>query len=110
VSSTIAQTEADLQAAVMELARRCGWRVAHFRPARTDGGWRTAVSGEGAGFPDLVMVRGKSLLIVELKSATGRLSAAQGEWVLALGAAGADMRVWSPDDWPEIETTLKVRR
>ena len=45
-----------------------GGRVAHFRPPRTVHGWRTAVAADGAGFPDLVMVRGSRLLAAELKS------------------------------------------
>jgi hypothetical protein len=45
-------SEAAFTDAVIELARLGGWRVAHFRPARTASGWRTPVQGDGAGFPD----------------------------------------------------------
>lgn len=37
----LAVTEAQFQAAVVDLARLAGWRVAHFRPARTSHGWAT---------------------------------------------------------------------
>lgn len=47
-------SEAELQSAVIELARTLGYRVAHFRAARTAQGWRTPVEADGAGFPDLV--------------------------------------------------------
>ena len=46
-------SERELQDAVIQLARLLGWRVAHFRPAMTTRGWRTPVSADGAGFPDL---------------------------------------------------------
>ena len=60
--------EATLQRQVLNLARLTGWRSAHFRPAQNQRGkWRTAVSGDGAGFPDLVLAREDRLLFVELK-------------------------------------------
>lgn len=102
-------TEAELQSAVIDLARMCGWRVAHFRPARTETGWVTPVAGDGKGFPDLVLVRDR-VLFVELKSATGRLSEDQVAWLQELAAAGADARVWRPGDWDEIEAALRRRR
>jgi hypothetical protein len=45
-----------------------GWRAAHFRPARTAKGWRTPVAADGAGFPDLVLVRRTRIVAAELKS------------------------------------------
>ncbi len=101
-------TEADFQTAVIDLAQLLGWRVAHFRPARTNAGWRTPVSADGKGFPDLVLVRDR-VLFVELKSETGRLSPDQRAWVAALDDAGAQAFVWRPFHWPEIERTLKAR-
>jgi hypothetical protein len=46
-------TEADYMRAIIDLDCLLGYRVAHFRPAKTDHGWRTAVSANGAGWPDL---------------------------------------------------------
>lgn len=74
-------TEAELQALVLDAARLLGWRVAHFRPARTSHGWRTPVAGDGAGFPDLVMLRSPRLVIAELKAERGRLTDAQHAWL-----------------------------
>jgi hypothetical protein len=51
-------TEAAFLRQVLDLAKLRGWRTAHFRPAQTSRGWRTAVQGDGAGFPDLVGRRG----------------------------------------------------
>ena len=45
-------TEDELLTAVLELAKFAGWRVCHFRPARTAMGWKTAIQGH-KGWPDL---------------------------------------------------------
>jgi hypothetical protein len=105
-------TERDFQRAVIDYARRLGWRVAHFRTSPTQsGGWATAVQADGAGFPDLVLVRRERLLFVELKGKAGRVSPAQAEWLAALervddDAAGVGVYVWKPADWPVIELVL----
>jgi hypothetical protein len=79
-------TEAAWQTQVIDLAQLLGWRVAHFRAAQTDRGWRTPVQADGAGYPDLVLVRGSELLFVELKAQRGRLSGEQRAWLDALRA------------------------
>jgi hypothetical protein len=100
-------TEADWQSRVIDLARLHGWRVAHFRPARTAQGWRTAVAADGAGFPDLVLVRGSSLLLIELKTDRGTVSSAQRAWLDALAQVpGALVDVWRPGDWPVVQRVL----
>ena len=91
--------EADLQKAVIDLARVLGYRVAHFRPAQTKYGWRTAVSGDGAGFPDCVIVGHGRVLYRELKCGRNTLSDEQAGWLEALREAGADAGVWSDSDW-----------
>ncbi len=103
-------SEKVFQRQVIQLARLRGWLCCHFRPARTlSGGWRTAVSGDGAGWPELICVRGAEIFAAELKSATGKLSAEQIRWLEALEAAGVDTYVWRPTaaDWREIEAILK---
>lgn len=103
-------SERQLQTAVIELAQFLAWRVAHFRPAQTSKGWRTPVEADGAGFPDLVCVRGERLIFVELKSAKGTLRPDQEHWVRALrGAAGVEMFVWTPNRWLDgtIEQVLR---
>jgi hypothetical protein len=100
-------SERDFQIAVLEAARLLGWRVAHFRTARTARGWRTPVEGDGAGFPDLVLLRGERLLARELKSASGRLSAEQLAWLEAFGAAGVDVGVWREGDWETVKAELR---
>ncbi|HLM96761.1 MAG TPA: VRR-NUC domain-containing protein [Acidimicrobiales bacterium] len=101
-------TEQELLDSVVELAHLFGWRVAHFRPARTAHGWRTPVTADGAGWPDLTLVR-ERIVFAELKSARGRLSVDQQDWLHALGHAGAESHVWHPTDWTDgtIERVLR---
>jgi VRR-NUC domain len=89
---TVEPSEAEMLAAIIDAGRMLGWRCAHFRPARTGRGWRTAVAGDGAGFPDLVLAHpvAKRVLFVELKSAKGRLARDQEAWAATLIQAGAE--------------------
>lgn len=96
-------SEADWQALVMDTARLTGWRVAHFRPARTArGDWRTPMQGD-PGFPDLVLVRAGTVLLAELKSDTGTVTHQQRAWLAALGEYG---RLWRPRDWHDVHAEL----
>ncbi|MGH3447549.1 MAG: VRR-NUC domain-containing protein [Nocardioidaceae bacterium] len=104
-----AMSEDDLLSCVVDLARLLGLRTAHFRPAKTDRGWRTPVQGDGKGFPDLVIVGPGGVLYRELKGTRGRQKREQVAWEHALHLAGADVAVWTPRQWPElIEWELRV--
>jgi len=93
-------TEKTLQALVIELAHILGWRCAHFRPAKTSHGWRTAVQGDAEGFPDCVLIHPRhGVLWRELKSSTGRVSLEQEGWQAWLEAVDEDFDIWSPADW-----------
>lgn len=97
-------TEAQLQQAIIEAAQLLSWRVAHFRPAQTSKGWRTPVSADGAGFPDLLMVRNGHLIAAELKSEKGVIAPAQRLWLdELLRVSMAEDRVttytWRPSQW-----------
>jgi hypothetical protein len=91
-------TEAHLLTAVLDLCKLLHLRVAHFRPARTDRGWRTAVQGDGAGWPDLVIVGPGGVIYRELKTDRGRISPVQADWLVALVDAGQDAGTWRPED------------
>jgi hypothetical protein len=100
---TLPMTEAQLQSAVIELARTLQWRVFHpYDSRRSEPGW-----------PDLTLVRGKRLLFVELKAEKGRPSAEQKEWLQALNATtlppDQHVYVWWPADWTDgtIEAVLR---
>jgi hypothetical protein len=99
-------TERDWQAKVIDAAKLFGWRWAHFRPARTAGGWRTAFSGH-AGFPDLVLLRGGRLILAELKAGRGLPTPDQQEWLRGFAEVElVEAYCWYPDDWQSVYTTL----
>ena len=100
--------ENDLLNLVIDYARVYGWLVVHFRSSRTKHGWSTAVSADGAGFPDLVLVHpGRQRVVwVELKREHGKLSNKQRNWRAWLLAAGQEWHMWQPSDWSEIEQVL----
>ena len=99
-------TEAEFQAAVIEVAELCGWMVFHAYDSR-----RSA----GPGFPDLVLARRGRVVFAELKSARGRVMPAQERWLDALAprkgqAAAHEVFVWRAGDdghWKQIEATLR---
>lgn len=102
-------SEAALLDAVLQFAGVLGYRTYHARPGRTAHGWRTPVQGDGAGFPDLVLVGCQRVIFAELKAARGRLRPEQVAWLAALRDAGAECSVWRPDDWQRgaIEAVLR---
>ncbi len=106
-------SEKQLQHAVIDTARIFGWRVAHFRTVPVKRGprviWETPVQADGAGFPDLVLVRDR-VLWVELKVGGNTLSSAQAEWARALDAAGAERYVWTEHDWRAGVIEARLRR
>jgi hypothetical protein len=92
---------------VVEVARLAGWRVAHFRPARTAKGWCTPVTADGAGWPDLVLVRPPRIIFAELKSESGKVRPEQTEWLSVLRLLpGAETHLWRPADWDAVVETL----
>jgi len=92
---------------VTSLAERMHWDWVHFRPAQTEQGWRTPVSGTlGKGYPDLLLCKAGRLLFRELKSDTGRISDEQRAVLDTLREAGADACVWRPRDWDEVVEVL----
>jgi hypothetical protein len=81
-------TERELQAQVVDLAHMLGYLVYHTHDSRRS----------EPGFPDLVMVHERSgaLIFAELKSSTGRVTAAQDRWLRALAFRGRAF-VWRPE-------------
>lgn len=80
-------TEDQLLAQVLGIAKLYGWRTAHFRPAQTRSGrWVTAVQGDGKGYPDLTLAHGPAgrLVFAELKTARGKVTPEQADWLHAL--------------------------
>jgi hypothetical protein len=104
----VVETEKGFQAAVIELASLHRWKVYWT--------WNSLHSPKG--FPDLVLGReGRpgtprpgELIIAELKSVRGKVSAAQQEWLDLLATVPyIEVYLWKPHDWPTIEARLTRR-
>ena len=115
-------TESELKTKIIDLAHARGWLAHHTRPARRwDGSWSTPIEGD-PGFPDLVLVRDQSIIIVELKTTKGALSDEQRKWFRELTGDGSGrsphrsagvrdghgllVETWRPEDWALIEEIL----
>ena len=109
-------TEAEFEAAVVDLAHMFGWKVAGFRPAQTSKGWRTPVKYDGKGWPDLTLVHPQhGIIFAELKSPSGHIEPEQAAWLTLLDtAAGVASKVrvvvWRPSDADEVSATLSAGR
>ncbi len=109
-------SERQFQATVIEYARLQGFRAAHFHDSRRQVAPGVLVGDkDAAGFPDLVLCRGETVVFAELKSAKGKLTPEQTAWLDALvvvaeaAPENVKIRVWSPASWADIEWTLGRR-
>lgn len=117
-------TEKELQRSVIKEARRCGWLVAHFgasvKIVVDKKGTRTVGDRDAAGFPDLVLLRGRELIFAELKGHSGwGLTFSQREWLdklddikratydVDLDTFVVDVQVWTPEDLDVIYRRLR---
>jgi hypothetical protein len=102
-------SESQFQGQVQELALLYGWQFMHIRPGLNQRGtWRTPISGAlGAGWPDLVLIRGNRMIFAELKSEKGKLTAAQVTVLNALEATGHEVFCWHPSDWDTLNEVLR---
>ena len=101
----------ELQKAVIDYSRALGWKVAHFQSVlatRKDGSasWRTPVSADGKGFPDLLMVKGDQIVAAEIKGDGDRLRPEQEEWLVALQKAGVACFVVTPQEWHDSHSQM----
>lgn len=83
-------SEAALQENVAAAARVMGWMAYHtYRSTRSE-----------PGFPDWVFLKGNRMVVAELKSTTGKTTAAQEQWLAAFRLVpGCEAYVWRPWDW-----------
>lgn len=106
--SVLPVTERQFQAAVVSFARACSWKVCHFSDSRRQiAPGRMVGDHDAAGWPDLALARTGEFIVAELKTARGKVTAAQDTWLRTLTLAGVRTYVWRPSDWPEIERVLK---
>lgn len=91
-------TEKEWAAQVVELAKTLGWRRYHtHRSERSEAGW-----------PDEALVR-ERLILLELKTETGKLSGPQKSWLAALRMAGVEVYVARPRHMDALAQILSVR-
>jgi hypothetical protein len=95
-------SEAAWQAAVIELAKTCGYLVYFTKDSRRS----------PSGYPDICCAKaGAPLILAELKTDTGQLTRAQEAWLAALaGSTGVVSAVWKPSMWTEIVEQLRGAR
>jgi hypothetical protein len=108
-----------LQATIIELAHMYGWRVAHFTSVLATGRdgqprYRTPVSADGKGFPDLVLVRSHDrVMFVEVKGDGDKVRPEQQQWLDDLRSCAIhDVYVWTPKELDDgsIAEALQVDR
>lgn len=108
-----AMLESTFQSKVIRFARKHGWRVVHMYPSIVGGSedapvYVTAISADGDGFPDLILVKpGRQPIFAECKRVLTKPSAKQWAWLDLLIAAGQVAVVWRPDMWPQIQQVLR---
>ena len=101
-------TEAAFLKQVIDLCHRCHWRVMHVRHAQVrEGKWITHGAGDIAGWPDVFAVRGHRAVALELKTEKGVATAAQLDWLAALGHAGVEAHVVRPSQWDWLMEVLR---
>lgn len=93
----LAISERDFQQQVVDLARLFGWMEYHT--------WTSIHSRKG--FPDLVLLRQPRLIFAELKSAKGKVTVEQQQWIDSLRYVGMEVYAWWPKDWEQIVATLR---
>jgi hypothetical protein len=82
-------SEKQLTQAVVDCARRLGWLCYHTHDSR-----RSA-----PGFPDVVLIRGRRMIVAELKVGKNKATAAQLAWLGAFEDCGVPAYLWREDDW-----------
>lgn len=97
----------DFEVGIIKYLQSNGWRVAHFRPAETKKGWRTACSGD-KGFPDTLALKDGVQLILEAKAGTGKASPDQVDWMLAFQKAGAKVYLVTPENWEKVKQEIET--
>lgn len=91
------QPERSFQRQVTDLLDAYGWIWYHANLSIRD----------RRGFPDLIACRRDRLLAVELKSADGKPTDEQLEWLVRLSLAGAEVHIWKPDDWAKVDEVTR---
>jgi len=89
------------QSQVVELAKRLGYELVYFT-------WNSQHSP--AGFPDLIILDGKVMIVAELKREDGQLSPEQYEWLEGFLEKTPEVYLWKPSDFDEVVRVLQDNR
>ena len=105
--------ESEWQQQIIDLMHTYGWRVGHFRTVRVQRAddsvyYCTPVQADGVGFPDLIALRGRQMLVVECKVGSNKVSPAQSEWLNAFTETSLTRvsYVWYPKDFDDAVKVL----
>lgn len=95
----VPETEKGFMHAILQLAHLYGWLSYHAFDSRRS----------TPGFPDVCFAKpGCPVLLIEVKTATGRVTPEQRQWLEVLGGRpGIHAEVWRPGMWTHIEALLK---
>ncbi len=103
----------DLIPGYIDAYRLCGYRATHFRPGMVaDGTYRTAIQGDGAGFPDIFAVKEKPPRLIsttEVKVPGGKQSPAQIDWGRVLTGTPGVIHHVGYGDYQELIDILRPR-
>lgn len=92
-----AVAEKDWQAQIVDYASLRGWWVYHPHDSRRS----------TAGWLDLTMIRPPRIVFAELKTERGRVTREQKAMIARLGLCDAEVFLWRPSDWAEVEQVLR---
>ncbi len=91
--------ERDFLEQVRHLAKQFQWFCYHTHDSRRS----------EPGFPDLVLCKPPELIVVELKTAVGRVTPAQKQWLEGLSGCGIETYLWRPQDMAYIIERLRPK-
>lgn len=91
----MSETEKQWMQVIIDAARLLGWQVYHPFDSRRS----------TPGFPDLTLVR-ERVVFAEVKTQKGSVSRDQRVWLDVLKAAGAEVYLWRPSHWVEVQEAL----
>lgn len=86
-------SEDELLSRVLDLLELHGWWAYHVRNSRAG-----IVQGQ-VGFPDVIALRGKRILVAELKRELAEPTACQLDWLERFRTTGADPYLWRPSHY-----------
>ena len=97
-------SEKDFLHTVVEMAQLYRWAVHHVFDTQH------YARRVGVGFPDLVLAQQGAVIVVELKTETGRVTTEQKTWLGLFRSAGVPAFVWRPSQLDAIEALLRDQK